>query len=158
MNDVEAILSIVSVIVGSLSGGVSVYFYKQNKDLKIAQVEAARIDNELRQADWEHDRYLEMESRWHKTETILDNTRTDFFNLKEQLNETQRREFKLRILYEYAREGLCNDNQCGKRIPQRDPRRLDELYTRLSEQYYESLNESKNSSVGNPGDIVSVGM
>lgn len=132
------IITACSVLLGSLSGGAGLYFYKQNRELKQTQVDEARIDNGIKMAEQEHRRYLETLGLWHDSEDKIDRQAAKIEELKDELRAAHEREYHIQILLEHEREYRCIDLSCNKRTPPRDYERIDSIYERLRKEYYKS--------------------
>ena len=124
------VVGALSTLVGLVGGGIGVFFWRENKELKRKEVEKAAIENELTQAEaWKS----LFESEHAKCERKSEEKRELYKerdNLKEQLNHTL---FKVEQLCWYH----CTVNGCKRRQP---PHRFDGDGNEIQAEIYDALN------------------
>lgn len=99
----EHIAAIVGTLIGLVGGGVGIYFWKVNKSLKQEEVNSAKIENELKQAD-----------AWQKLYEEERNANKALYEERDTLKEKLgKAEFKVCQLEWFH----CTVNGCHRRRP-----------------------------------------
>lgn len=127
----QIIINIVFPLIGLIGGGVGIFFWRENKELKRKEVEKAAIENELTQAEaWKS----LFESEHAKCERKSEEKRALYAerdSLKEQLNKAR---FKVEQLCWYH----CTVNGCKRRQP---PHRFDGDGNEIQADIYDEKND-----------------
>ncbi|MBQ9602455.1 MAG: hypothetical protein IJR42_01420 [Paludibacteraceae bacterium] len=116
MSQIEIALQIITTIVGLIGGGVGIYFWRVNRELKQQEVEKAAIENEMTQAGawrglYEQEHAKCEQKSAEKRELYAERDRLRDANSKKDLRIEQ-------LCWYY-----CTRPNCDKRNP---PHRFDE--------------------------------
>lgn len=144
----EIILAIITGVTTILSGsglGLALFYRKENKQLKAVEVsdkkqevEAKRLENELKQADWEHERYLEEKRISTQREYKIQQLYKGIGELKDKYRDKCDEVAALTFMCEKKDWFRCDVNDCPHRIPPRDYTKLQIEQDTLVEKYKKS--------------------
>lgn len=115
MEWINVIIGALSTLIGLVGGGIGIFFWRENKALKQKEVEAAAIENELKQADAWKSLYEQEHEKCEKKSAEKRELYNERDTLKEKLNKAN---FRIEQLCWYH----CTQNGCAKRQP---PHRFD---------------------------------
>jgi uncharacterized protein HemX len=107
---VELVISIVTSIAALIGGGAGIIYWRENKRLKVKEVEKAAIENELQQAEaWKQLFESERERAANKS-ALLKELYAERDGMKEDINALKMQVEKLQWYH-------CTVNGCLKRRP-----------------------------------------
>ena len=121
-----------STLIGLVGGGVGIYFWREYKALKAAEVKNAETEVEMKQAEEWNKLYKEQKQKSDDKSVRLKALYIERDNLKEELNRSKFAEERLCWFY-------CNVNNCPKRQP---PHRFDEKGREIQAEMFDKKDES----------------
>lgn len=130
MELINVVISAISTLVGLAGGGVGIYFWRESRELKRAEVRQKEIENELHQADWATERLKETESKVRELLTRIEELYKRIGELKDENRVLESEKDNFKFLSQKMQWFRCDVNKCSKRQP---PRNYAEVQTDFDE-------------------------
>lgn len=128
---INIVIGALSTFIGLIGGGVGIYFWRENKALKQAEVKNAETEVEMKQAEEWNKLYKEQKQKSDEKSTRLKTLYAERDKLKEDVNRLKFTEERLCWFY-------CNVNNCPKRQP---PHRFDEKGREIQAEMFDKQKE-----------------
>lgn len=128
---IKGIVEIVTIVIGLAGGGIGFYFWRENKDLKKAEVKEKESEvSDKQQQTWAHQNeeyqeYIkllkadkeELKSEKHTAEEKEEKARKELEDMRTTLNDVVKRVGVLEVQVERAESFRCERLSCLQRIP-----------------------------------------
>lgn len=140
---ITEIITLLTAVVGAVGGSVGIIYWRENKRLKQTEVQSAQIDNELKQADWEHERVVELERKLEMKDQHVQNLYKEIGMHKDTIRSLERerdhqdnRFEQLKMGVKLLRKYRCDIATCQSRIPPMTAEEINEDIERILTETY----------------------